>query len=34
MIARSLIKFDGHLYWPAFISYSETTFGGDFRDCR
>ena len=26
-----LIKFDGHLYWPAFISYSETTFGGDFE---
>jgi microcin C transport system permease protein len=26
-----LIKYDGHLYWPAFISYSETTFGGDFE---
>ena len=26
-----LIKFDGHLYWPAFVSYSETTFGGDFE---
>ena len=26
-----LIKFDGHLYWPAFTSYSETTFGGDFE---
>ena len=26
-----LIKFDGHLYWPAFITYSETTFGGDFE---
>src|SRR6202161_4861760 len=26
-----LIKFDGHLYFPAFISYSETTFGGDFE---
>ena len=25
-----LIKFDGRLYFPAFISYSETTFGGDF----
>src|ERR1700748_2925761 len=25
------IKFDGHLYWPAFVSYSETTFGGDFE---
>src|SRR6184192_2251490 len=26
-----LIKFDGGLYWPAFVSYSETTFGGDFE---
>jgi len=26
-----LIRFDGHLYWPAFVSYSETTFGGDFE---
>ena len=26
-----LIKFDGHLYFPAFVSYSETTFGGDFE---
>src|SRR5262249_31170630 len=26
-----LIKYDGHLYWPAFIGYSETTFGGDFE---
>jgi microcin C transport system permease protein len=26
-----LIKFDGHLYWPAFVTYSETTFGGDFQ---
>src|ERR1700732_4535289 len=26
-----VIKFDGHLYWPAFVSYSETTFGGDFE---
>src|SRR5258708_39335109 len=25
------IKFDGHLYFPAFISYSETTFGADFE---
>ena len=25
-----LIKFDGHLYWPAFVTYSETKFGGDF----
>src|SRR3954466_3624648 len=26
-----LIKYDGHLYLPAFVSYSETTFGGDFE---
>jgi microcin C transport system permease protein len=26
-----LIKYDGKLYWPAFVSYSETTFGGDFE---
>ena len=26
-----LIKYDGQLYWPAFVSYSETTFGGDFE---
>jgi microcin C transport system permease protein len=26
-----LIKYDGHLYWPAFVSYAETTFGGDFE---
>src|ERR1043166_1809960 len=26
-----LIKYEGHLYWPAFVSYSETTFGGDFE---
>ncbi len=26
-----LIKFDGHVYFPAFVSYSETTFGGDFE---
>src|SRR6202023_657452 len=26
-----LIKFDVYLYWPAFVSYSETTFGGDFE---
>src|ERR1700754_3976473 len=26
-----LIKYDGHLYWPAFFTYSETTFGGDFE---
>ena len=26
-----MIKYDGHLYWPAFVTYSETTFGGDFE---
>jgi microcin C transport system permease protein len=26
-----LIKFDGRLYWSAFVTYSETTFGGDFE---
>ena len=26
-----MIKYDGKLYWPAFVSYSETTFGGDFE---
>ena len=26
-----LIKLDCHLYWPAFVTYSETTFGGDFQ---
>src|SRR5439155_1301180 len=26
-----MVKYDGHLYWPAFVSYSETTFGGDFE---
>src|SRR3954453_13287869 len=26
-----LIKYEGHLYWPALFSYSETTFGGDFE---
>ncbi|MGJ4950776.1 ABC transporter permease [Bradyrhizobium sp. HKCCYLS20291] len=26
-----LIKFDGHLYFPAFVSYPETAFGGDFE---
>jgi len=26
-----LIKYDGHLYWPAFVSYPETAFGGDFE---
>lgn len=34
LIANSkpfLIQYDGKLYWPAFVSYSETTFGGDFE---
>ena len=26
-----LVKFDGKLYFPSVISYSETTFGGDFE---
>ena len=26
-----MIKYDGRLYWPAFVSYAETTFGGDFE---
>jgi microcin C transport system permease protein len=26
-----MIKYDGKLYWPAFVNYSETTFGGDFE---
>ena len=26
-----LIKYDGKFYFPAFVSYSETTFGGDFE---
>jgi microcin C transport system permease protein len=26
-----LIKFDGKLYFPAFVNYAETTFGGDFE---
>ncbi|KQW19067.1 peptide ABC transporter permease [Afipia sp. Root123D2] len=26
-----LIKYDGKLYFPAFVTYSETTFGGDFE---
>jgi len=25
------IQFDGHLYWPSVVTYSETTFGGDFE---
>jgi len=26
-----LIRYDGHLYWPAFVTYPETAFGGDFE---
>lgn len=26
-----LVRFDGRLYWPTFVTYSETTFGGDFE---
>jgi len=26
-----LIQYDGHLYFPAFVSYPETAFGGDFE---
>lgn len=26
-----MVRYDGKLYWPAFVSYSETTFGGDFE---
>jgi microcin C transport system permease protein len=26
-----LITYQGRLYWPAFVNYSETTFGGDFE---
>ena len=26
-----LVKFDGHLYWTAFVTYPETAFGGDFE---
>ena len=26
-----MIRYDGKLYWPAFVGYSETTFGGDFE---
>jgi microcin C transport system permease protein len=25
------VRYDGDWYWPAFIDYSETTFGGDFE---
>jgi microcin C transport system permease protein len=26
-----LIEVSGHLYWPAFVNYPETAFGGDFQ---
>ncbi|MCG6203848.1 ABC transporter permease [Rhodopseudomonas sp. HC1] len=26
-----MIRFDGHFYFPAVVTYSETTFGGDFE---
>jgi microcin C transport system permease protein len=26
-----LVRYDGHLYWTAFVSYPETAFGGDFE---
>ena len=26
-----LVKYDGHLYWTAFVNYPETAFGGDFE---
>ncbi|GAB1717987.1 MAG: binding-protein-dependent transport systems inner membrane component [Nitrobacter sp.] len=26
-----LIRFDGHFYFPAFVTYPETAFGGDFE---
>jgi microcin C transport system permease protein len=26
-----LIKYDGKYYWPAVVTYAETTFGGDFE---
>jgi microcin C transport system permease protein len=26
-----MVRFDGKFYWPTFINYSETTFGGDFE---
>ncbi len=26
-----MIRYDGHLYWPVFVGYAETTFGGDFE---
>jgi microcin C transport system permease protein len=26
-----LIQYDGHLYFPAFVTYPETVFGGDFE---
>jgi microcin C transport system permease protein len=26
-----LVRYDGRLYWPSVVTYSETTFGGDFQ---
>ncbi|HVV40373.1 MAG TPA: ABC transporter permease [Nitrobacter sp.] len=26
-----LVRYDGHYYFPAFVTYPETTFGGDFE---
>src|SRR5574337_467667 len=26
-----VMKFDGHYYFPVFVQYPETTFGGDFE---
>jgi microcin C transport system permease protein len=26
-----MVRYDGKFYWPAIVSYSETTFGGDFE---
>jgi microcin C transport system permease protein len=26
-----VIKYDGHLYWPTFVTYAETAFGGEFE---
>jgi microcin C transport system permease protein len=26
-----LVKYDGQYYWPALVTYAETTFGGDFE---
>jgi microcin C transport system permease protein len=26
-----MVRYEGRFYWPAFVNYSETTFGGDFE---